>query len=967
MRADTGESLTHSGGGMTTALEKLDDLAEGASFILGHNLIAFDLPHLAAAKPDLKLLKLPVVDTLRLSPLAFPCNPYHRLVKHYQDGDLRRGRINDPELDSRLALEVFADQVESLREAAADLLATWHRLITPAPQGADRALDDLFSALRRSRRPSAAEARGAMGRRLAGVACASYGREVLAVADEYGWALAYALAWLSVAGGNSVMPPWVRHQFPEAGGIVRRLRDTACADASCVWCREMHDARKELKRWFGFEDFRPEPRDDDGRPMQQAIVEAAMAGKNVLGILPTGTGKSLCYQIPALSRYEKTGALTVVISPLVALMADQVAGLEASGIGCCVSVNGLLSMPERSDALERVRLGDAGILLTSPEQLRSPSLRRALEQREIGAWVLDEAHCVSQWGHDFRPDYRYVGRFIREKSGEGPAAPVLCLTATARPGVIEDVIRHFRDMLGIELTVFNGGADRPNLTFEVTPTSGGRKFADIQQVLTACLPPETPGGAIVYCATRRQSEEIAEFLQLKGVAADYFHAGLSPEFKKEVQRRFIDGELRAIAATNAFGMGIDKRDVRLVIHAHIPGSLENYFQEAGRAGRDRAQARCVMLYAPDDVERQFGMSARSRLTRPEIHGILRALRNLDRKKRFEGEVVATAGEILGEDEDNAFRRDHDTATDDTRVRTAVSWLEESELLTREENVVSVFPSSLRVSSVEEAGETAHKCRYYRCLAPTVAAYRRKRSSEPPPAKGVTTDELMEASRLSPEGVRDALRDLERFGIASNDTALTAFVHTTGKKPSRKRLKEAEELETALIAHMREAAPDMDKGETSLLHLRIAAQKLRDHGLADPLPERLWRIVHGIAWDGRGEGGAGGSLTVRKQDAETVACDVAAEMGSPGGDCRSQARSGHTSSGSPPRLPASRQSRRRFAGGNHARQTVARRRVRPDSEEQGSKHRQAPGPPLCSGCTRWRSSVSTRGSPCSVPP
>ena len=191
--------------------------------------------------------------------------------------------------------------------------------------------------------------------------------------------------------------------------------------------------------------------------MQRAIVEAATGGKHVLGILPTGTGKSLCYQIPALSRYEKTGALTVVIPPLVALMADQVAGLDARGIGCCVTINGLLSMPERADALDRVRLGGAGILIISPEQLRSRSLRRVLAQREIGAWVVDEAHCLSHWGHDFRTDYRYVGRFIREKAGDEPAPPVMCLTATAKPDVIEDVVRHFREELGIELTVFDGG------------------------------------------------------------------------------------------------------------------------------------------------------------------------------------------------------------------------------------------------------------------------------------------------------------------------------------------------------------------------------------------------------------------------------------------------------------------------------------------------------------------------------
>jgi ATP-dependent DNA helicase RecQ len=172
---------------------------------------------------------------------------------------------------------------------------------------------------------------------------------------------------------------------------------------------------------------------DQGRPLQQLIVEAAMIGRHALAILPTGTGKSLCYQIPALSRYDKTGALTIVLSPLVALMADQVAGLEARGITCCAALTGLLSMPERADVLDRVRMGDVGILLVSPEQLRGRGFRSAIAQREIGAWVLDEAHCLSKWGHDFRPDYRYVGRFIREKAGTNPVPPVLCLTATANP------------------------------------------------------------------------------------------------------------------------------------------------------------------------------------------------------------------------------------------------------------------------------------------------------------------------------------------------------------------------------------------------------------------------------------------------------------------------------------------------------------------------------------------------------
>ncbi|MDE2822802.1 MAG: RecQ family ATP-dependent DNA helicase, partial [Chloroflexota bacterium] len=748
----------------------------------------------------------------------------------------------------------------------------WHWLTTIADgAGCDR----VFSAVRHAPLPTEAEARDAMARRLSGVACQTSAQHILTVAASKGWALAYALAWISVAGGTSVMPPWVRYQFPEAGRLVRRLRDQACVDPDCSWCRERHDARKELTRWFRFDQYRPEPQEPSGQPTQQAVVEAALVGEHTLAILPTGSGKSLCYQVPALSRYDKTGALTVVISPLVALMADQVASLERRGIGSCVTVNGMLSMPERADHLERVRMGDASILLISPEQLRSRALRRALDQREIGAWVLDEAHCLSRWGHDFRPDYRYVGRFIRGKAGDGPVPHVLCLTATAKPDVAEEIVAYFQKELGIGLRVFDRGARRPNLEFVVVKTGPSEKAAHVHQVLEADLPEHEPGGAIVYCATRRHTEELADFLRAKGVAVDHFHAGLSPETRKDVQARFIAGELRAIVATNAFGMGIDKPDVRLVVHADIPGSLENYLQEAGRAGRDQNAARCVLLYTAEDVERQFGLSARSRLTRREIQGVLKALRNLDRRKRTEGEVVATTGEILGEDEDREFERD--TATDDTRLRTAVSWLEEAVLLSREENVVQVFPSSLRVRTVQEARERLDRRTmaedYRRRLLRIVEALFEADADE-----GVTTDELMAVAGLSSEGVRKALYDLEESGIASDDTALTAYVHAGVERSSRWRFEQAAALEKGLVDLLREAAPDIQRGDSHPLHLRMAAQCLKDEGHGYALPERVRRLVRSIAADGRGEGGGGGSIEVRQREQETLRVTLRREWG-----------------------------------------------------------------------------------------
>ena len=874
IRGDTDECFGHSQRqGISEALSRLDDVAEGASFVLGHDVIELDLPHLRSAKPGLRLLKLPVIDTLRLSPLAFPRHPYHHLVKHDQDAGLIRDTRNNSLQDAALALEVFGDQRDEflkLRHRSSGLLTAWHWLCISEPHGVDSALNDFFAKLRVAQRPRKREAAQAIRNLLQDTACTTHTQEILVEIGQHGWSLAYTLAWLSVAGGKSVMSPWVRQQFPDAGKLVRTLRDSACTDAACRWCRKHHDAHRQMKRWFGFESFRG-PCGGDGRPYQQAIVEDAMAARSVLGILPTGTGKSLCYQIPALARYYNTGALTVVISPLVALMADQVKGLESRGIDCCVTVNGMLSMPERADALERVRLGDAGILLIAPEQLRSRTMRRALDQREIAAWVLDEAHCLSKWGHDFRPDYRYIGRFIRERAERDkvPAPPVLCLTATAKRRVIRDIREYFGDQLGVNVGVHDGGTERGNLAFEVVPTSEADKLGDIHVAIECYLPEDGNDGAIIYCATRRQTERVAEFLRAKDVRADFFHAGLPTEKKKEVQRRFIEGGLRAIVATNAFGMGIDKENVRLVVHADIPGSLENYMQEAGRAGRDQLQARCVLLYTADDVEQQFRMAARSRLTREEIQGILRALNRLDRKNRKhrvkgdrESRVVATVGEILTEGRDTAFERDR--TTDDNRVRTAVAWLEEADHLRREENFVRIFPSSLQVSSVDEAEEQLRRndvpAERRRGLLDIVRALIQARSD-----KGVTTDELMSVAGLRAREVRGALHDLENLDIATNDTALTAYVHRGVKGASKRRLAAACAIEAALISHMREQAPDLGKNDSSVLNLRIAAQRLRDDEVADPLPQRLMRIVRSIGNDGREEDDeARGSLSVRKR-------------------------------------------------------------------------------------------------------
>ncbi|MGQ0565265.1 MAG: RecQ family ATP-dependent DNA helicase [Gemmobacter sp.] len=848
-------------GQIDEALTRFEAMAGRADYLLGHNIIGFDLPHLLAVRPGLARLAQKPIDTLWLNPLASPRNPYHRLVKHHHDGRLQAGHVNDPERDARLVLDLFAEQLQLLSGMAAGMpeaLTAWHFLCTRMPD-AD-GFDAVFAEVRGADCPDPAAAEAAVRAVLAGRACTLRVDQTLTHlhSPPSGWPMAYALAWITVAGGDSVMPPWVRARFREAAQIVKTLRDAACDRPDCAWCRTQNDPKAALSRWFGFDGFRPEPADVHGVPLQERIVAEAMAGHSLLGILPTGTGKSVCYQVPALTQYDKTGALTVVISPLVALMADQVRGLARHGISACVTVNGMLSMPERQDALDRVRLGDAAILLIAPEQLRSRSVRSVLRQRDVGYWVLDEAHCVSKWGHDFRPDYRYIARFVRAFSGDMAPAPVLCLTATAKPEVIRDILDHFRSKLQVDLALLDGGAVRDNLTFEVRETRASTKLGDIMDVIDRALPPEGASGAIVYCATRDGTQRVAAFLRAQGLAADFFHAKLLPERKREVQESFQNGDLRIIAATNAFGMGIDKPDIRLVVHGDIPGSLESYLQEAGRAGRDRDRAVCVLLYCKDDVERQFDMSARSRLARHEIGAILKALRRMDRQKS--GEVVATSGEIVREERDLEFERD--SATDDTRVKTAVSWLEEAALLSREENSVQVFPSSLQVRTLAEAearlaGRAITDARRRQLLAIV------RHLMNAPPDQGISTDELTGVSGLAGYRLQGALTDLETLGIATNDTAITVFVHVGVEQSSAQRFSAAADLEKALIDEKRERAPDAGSTEPLPLLLAETCQVLRDRGHEGVRPDLVETLLRGMAQDGREEEGGGGNLQVRK--------------------------------------------------------------------------------------------------------
>ncbi len=856
----------------STALKELERFCKGCNCLLGHNLIDHDLTILRQIDPGLHLLQIRVIDTLYLSPLAFPRNPYHRLVKNYK---LVKDAVNDPVADARLAIRLFYEQYDSFRQQAdtvPDLIrfyAYCFRRATDANgtmpfQGMADMLDTLV-------RPPIASDQDAQTVAIGlgdGHACPNLlqrlVRESMANSESLP-AWVYCVAWLRVAGGNSVLPEWVRRQHVGIPGMLRKLRELSCGQDNCAYCRRNHDAVAQLRRFFQFEDFLLT---ENGQPLQRTLSEAGMNGVSLLGVLPTSGGKSLCFQLPALVRYFRRGLLTVVVSPLQALMKDQVDNLrERTGVTEVAAVSGLLTPPERGAVLEKVRMGDIGLLYLAPEQLRNPRVVEALSHREIGCWVFDEAHCLSKWGPDFRPDYLYVSRFIKEQSSRNQDFPpaVACYTATAKQDVIEDIKQHFDSVLNRLLTLHAASVERANLEFEVRFVPNAAKWTTAAELLEERLPDD--GSCIVYCSTRKSSEETAHFLALKGFGAAHFHGGLDPAQKKEVLEDFVHDRLKVICATNAFGMGVDKENVRLVLHIEVPGSLENYLQEAGRAGRDGSPAACILLFDEQDIETQFKLGNMSRISQRDIQQVLRGIRRRERERGVGKEIVMTTGELLRSEEVKTSFDIADSSAD-TKVKTAVAWLERGGYLVRNHNSNQAFSGKPLFASLEEAKGKLDSLQ----LKPSA-----RRNWElllqvlinSDIDEGLNADILAHqmgslageraAHSIGSQEVIGILNQMAQAGIVSDGLLMTAYLRPKGSKAALRELEAVCRVENKMVALLEDEQPDTDLGTTHPLDLRQLNQKLVNQGMAQSNPSLLRNLLKSIAADGRGMAGQKGSI------------------------------------------------------------------------------------------------------------
>ncbi|MCB9235280.1 MAG: RecQ family ATP-dependent DNA helicase [Bacteroidia bacterium] len=795
-------------------LNKLLALAGQVELMAGHNLIDHDLIALLKAPGGEVYADIPTIDTLRLSPLLQPDRRSHRLDKDYQ---LMLGDQNNPLADARLCRELLTNLWQLFTDLSQVRQSIFRELLAGQP-----GLEGFFQALQFPKQDEISPDT------LSELIIQGFGDLICIHAPlaemviHHPVELAYVLGITTTERAAIVTPSWLTHQYPQVHRIFGLLRGRNCGQPDCPWCADKLDPHRNLMRYFRYAGFRKFEGDGD-IPLQEQAVQLALADESLLAIFPTGGGKSLTFQLPALIRGQVTGALTVVISPLVALMKDQIDVLWERSIVNAAAINGLLSPPERAEVLEKVDDGTVSLLYLAPESLRSRTILRLLTRRPIDRFVIDEAHCFSTWGHDFRVDYLYIAEFMRqlqEAKGNPEKIPVSCFTATARPEVIEDICRYFAEKSGLELKVFQTYQGRQNLKFQALSTAEeGSKFTRLLAHLN-----ERKGPVIIYVSRTRQTEKVANSLRKAGIDAEYFHGRMQPREKREVLDRFKKGETEVIVATSAFGMGVDKDNVAMVIHYEISNSLENYVQEAGRAGRDKdkvPEAKCVILYDEEDLNKHFALLQGAKLNKKEIAQIWQAIKGF-RQRRISKSALQIA-RAAGWDEDMRDLK--------TRVTTAINALEDSGFIKRTYNSPVIFADALIPPDFESAARkvrenAARFTEKQREAAFRILQYLFSARANPENA-GAEVDVMANALGIPLPEVSETVNLLKDCGVLNDFMDLTALVDISqARENSKKVFSEFNKLEPLFLEWLH---PDQTENPQNF-DLREANDSLLDQGL-----------------------------------------------------------------------------------------------------------------------------------------
>ncbi|MCD4713818.1 MAG: RecQ family ATP-dependent DNA helicase [Clostridiales bacterium] len=790
---DKGEKL-HTG-----RVDLFSTFIKETSFLCGHNIIKHDLKFLE--RHDKSVKAIPAIDTLSLSPLLFPKKPYHRLIK---DDKLFTDQLNNPLIDAIQAKDLFYDECTTYLKLDEALKTIYKGLLWDHESfrgffqymdGQKKPFMGLFNARKSDSPIDDHSLEGLIRSYYKNVICdhAPIGELIKNQPVE----LAYCLAILNADDDSSVTPKWVLHSYPEVENVLTSLRNNPCM-TGCEYCNSNFDPVKGLQDFFGY----PSYRTFDGENLQEKAVSAALNQKSLLAVFPTGGGKSITFQIPALMAGRMTKGLTVIISPLQSLMKDQVDNLERKGITDAVTINGLLDPIERSKAFERVESGSAKILYLSPESLRSRSIEHLLMGRRIERFVIDEAHCFSVWGQDFRVDYLYIAEFMKklvEMKSLQTMIPVSCFTATAKQNVVSDIKNYFKENLDLDLDLYSASAARKNLTYKVIQCKDQDKYDILRNLII-----EKQCPTIVYVSKTKLAYSLADRLATDGYRAKCYHGKMDNKEKSQNQDLFTRGEVDVMVATSAFGMGVDKSDVGLVVHFQISNSLENYVQEAGRAGRDEhIEADCFVLFDDDDLNAHFTLLNQTKLSIQDIGQIWKAIKEITKHRNKVSQSALEIARKAGWD---------DSIMDiETRVRTAISALEQAGYIKRGQNMPSVYADSILANSMTDASERIMNSSRFdekdkelarRIIGKLISARSRKHQTESSAESRV--DYISDQLGISKEDVIRIIGLLREERLLSDSKDLTAFItDELTKQKVTNILRMNKDLESFLMAQIQE--------------------------------------------------------------------------------------------------------------------------------------------------------------------